>query len=101
MSRSIVRLTACLALLGFGLVLSLPADVSAACYGTRFDYYETSACINIVGTKVSCPGYPDQYDTAADGSYTTTPWYTTQAVSCPCPPSGGTNGGEDTEAGGN
>jgi hypothetical protein len=87
-------------LLVAGLAM-VPAMQASTCYGVLYEYYETSAMQEIVGAKVSCPGYPDQIDTAADGSYTETPYYTTQTVVCPCPSGGGGGGGggggEDTE----
>jgi hypothetical protein len=101
MSR-LVRYPLALSLLFAGLVLSAPPEASATCYGTWTDYFETSACVNVVGTVVSCPGYPDQHDTGPDGNFTTTPWSITETVACPCPPSGGgsNGGGETGESGG-
>lgn len=81
-----------------GVTMAITTSAEATCYGSRYDYFETPACINIVGTKVSCPGYPDQYDTAPDGTYTVTPWYTVSQVTCPCPSgTGGNNGGAEDE----
>jgi hypothetical protein len=86
------------ALAVFAVTIAVSTSAEATCYGSRYDYFETPACINIVGTKVSCPGYPDQYDTGPDGSYTVTPWYTVQQVTCPCPTGGGgSNGGAEDE----
>lgn len=86
----------------YSLVLA-PVASAGTCYGTWTDYFETSACISIVGTKVSCPGYPDQFDTGPDGTFTQTPYSITESVVCPCPPSGGGGGGgprgETTEQG--
>ena len=82
--------------------LMVPTVQASTCYGVWYDYFETSALVEIVGSKVSCPGYPDQIDTAADGSYTETPFFTTQTVVCPCPSGGGGGGGggggEDEDA---
>jgi hypothetical protein len=81
--------------------LIVPTVQATTCYGVWYDYFETAALVEIVGTKVSCPGYPDQIDTAADGTYTETPYFTTETVVCPCPSGsggGGGGGGEDEEA---
>jgi hypothetical protein len=79
-------------LLALGVSLTRPADVWASCYGLRYDYSSTSALLDIVGSKISCPGYPDQHDMDANGQYVVTPWYTTQPIVCPCPTGGGGGG---------
>ena len=87
---------AAIAVVGLSLTLS---STAGTCSGTWYDYYATPAKIEIVGSKVVCPGQPDQIDTAADGSYTETPWFDTYSVSCPCNGGGGGGGGngEDGE----
>ena len=77
-----------------GMFAALPA-AATTCYGTYYEYYDGPAQNNIVGAKVSCPGYPDQWDEEV-----VTPWYSTETVVCPCPSGGsggGQGGGEDTE----
>jgi hypothetical protein len=74
--------------------LSFAMESSAgSCTGLFYTYYETPACLVIVGAKVSCPGYPDQIDLNANGTYTHTPWYTVESTPCPCPSGGGGGGG--------
>ena len=88
------------ALLLAGGLMMAPTTQASTCYGLWYEYYETSALLEIVGAKVSCPGFPDQIDTAADGSYTVTPFFTTVVVVCPCSSGGGGGGGgeEDEDA---
>jgi hypothetical protein len=83
-------------LLVAGIAMVPPAQAST-CYGVLYEYYATSAMQEIVGAKVSCPGYPDQID--CEGSHTETAFFTTETVVCPCPSGGGggTGGGETTE----
>lgn len=81
------------ALAALTLALSLPTGADATCYGLRYDYYDSPALQTIVGSKISCPGYPDQYDEDVNGTYTVTPWYTVDQVVCPCPSGGGGGGG--------
>ncbi|MCB1056669.1 MAG: hypothetical protein KDD11_14300 [Acidobacteria bacterium] len=90
---------ATIALAALGIALSLPTGADATCYGLRYDYYESSAMQTIVGSKVSCPGYPDQYDEDVNGNYTVTPWYTVEQTICPCPSGGGggNGGGNDQD----
>jgi hypothetical protein len=71
-------------LLTLGVSLTRPADVWASCYGTRYDYSSTSALLDIVGSKIKCPGRPDVYDMDENGQYVVTPWYTAYQVDCPC-----------------
>jgi hypothetical protein len=75
-----------------------PASATT-CYGTLYEYFESSAMTQQVGAKVVCPGFPDQVDADANGNHIETPWYTTTTVVCPCPSGGGGGGGggEDTE----
>ncbi|MCH9651245.1 MAG: hypothetical protein K0U98_23675 [Deltaproteobacteria bacterium] len=75
-----------------------PVGFSDTCYGTWYDYYETSDCEVLVGSKVSCPGFPDQVDAAEDGSFIETPFFVSGTAICPCG-GGGSGDGEDGEAG--
>lgn len=71
---------------------------AGTCYGTLYEYFESSALSVQVGAKVACPGFPDQIDEGPDGSHVETPWYTTTTVVCPCGSGGGgggSNGGAD------
>jgi len=74
-------------------LLVAPVSSSATCYGTWTDYYETQACVEWVSTKVSCPGYPDQWDIGPGGNTNGTPYFVTEQVVCPCPGTGGGGGG--------
>ncbi|MEM9291083.1 MAG: hypothetical protein AAGD01_05335 [Acidobacteriota bacterium] len=74
----------------FGFMMLVPADADASpCYGTRYDYFETSAHQVFTGTKVVCPGHPNQYDSGDNGGYAETSHVETTTVFCPCPGSGG------------
>lgn len=89
-----------LVLLALLLVAMAAPAAAGTCYGTYYEYYDSPAMNEIVGAKVSCPGYPDQHDTDVNGNYVETPWFLTETVVCPCPSGGGgggTGGGEDTE----
>ncbi len=75
--------------------LFLASAAPAACTGTWTDYYDSSAFLEIVGTKVSCPGFPDQIDTDPDGNYTETSFFIAEEIDCPCGGGGGGGGGGD------
>ncbi|MEM7480502.1 MAG: hypothetical protein AAF481_04970 [Acidobacteriota bacterium] len=83
-------------LFALALFVSGPVAVdssASSCTGTLYTYYETSACQVIVGSKVSCPGFPDEWDEDPDGNRNQTPYFTTQTVTCPCSGGGGGGGG--------
>lgn len=80
-------------LLAVGVSLTQPANALATCFGTRYDYFSSPSFQEQVGSKISCPGHPDQYDLDIYGNANVTPWYTSYPVTCPCPGSGGGGGG--------
>ena len=87
------RLCLVFAVLVVGVLLTSTAASATTCTGTWFDYFDSPMFQEIVGSKVVCPGFPDQIDTDANGNYTETAWFTAQTVVCPCPGSGGGNNG--------
>lgn len=86
-------------LVAAAIALTGPSAASATCYGYRYDYYSDPSLTDIVGSKISCPGFPDQHDEDANGNYVVTPWYTTEMIVCPCGSGGGggTGGGNPND----
>ncbi|MEM7051104.1 MAG: hypothetical protein AAF604_15650 [Acidobacteriota bacterium] len=94
------RLFGWTALVALALLAGGPLAVesgASSCTGVLYDFYATSACVVLVGTKVSCPGFPDEWDVGPDGNQVQTPYFTTQSVTCPCSGGGGLGDGERTE----